>query len=143
MRWLVVVAVVLAGHGVAHACKGGPVIFRQVQTPLPGHEDAVPDRQLEIRAGGRWGWVEEMPDGQEPASHGGCLSGKQLEALKRALARARFRTTGVEGCDAVSTMQLEYAAPRRKKKVAVSTPCGETLDARTRKLVELVRTLTR
>jgi hypothetical protein len=141
MRIIVGIAalVVTLGTGeiAAHACKhGGKVLFRGTQAPLEGHSDHVPDASLVIYASGSWGFVQEMPDGQEPASQGGCLSKVHLAELKRALARAKFAKGDPEMCDAVPERSIEYASPKRKRKVRVTLPCGDTTDARTQALAD-------
>lgn len=136
MRILLVIALVVAGHGVAEACKRGKTIYRAVQEPMPGHDDAVPNATFEITSSGRWSRVQEMPAGQEPASWGGCLSRPHLKELKRAIKRARFRQGEPAMCDAVTEVQVEHRAPQRKKSARMSTPCGETVDASTALLIE-------
>ncbi len=137
MRLAIVIAILLAHHATAHACKKrGKVIFREVQAPLPGHEDAVPDATFEILDTGAWFRVQEMPDGQEPSSQSGCVAKKHFKLLKAALAKAKFQPQEAIMCEAVSERTLTYAAPRRKKKVSISDPCGETLDATTSRLVQ-------
>ena len=132
---LVVMATLAMGEAAAHACKHrGKVLFRATYSPLEGAADRVPDAQLVIYATGAWGWVQEMPAGDEPASQGGCLSKVHLAELRRALRKARFAKGDPDTCDAVPERAIEYASPMRKKKVRVSEPCGATTDPRTRSL---------
>lgn len=143
MRALIVIAIVLGHHAVAEAkCRrSGKVIYEEVQAPLPGHEDSVPDRTFRIFASGGYSIVQEMPDGQEPASHGGCIAKKHFELLQKALARATFKAGAQQRCDAVPERSLTYAAPRRKKRVTIDDPCGATLDASTHRLVQCATTV--
>jgi hypothetical protein len=144
MKWLVIVAALLVAPRAAEACKhAGKVLLKVTQSPVVGSEDSVPDGQLVIYASGAWGWVQEMPDGEEPASTGGCLSKKQLAGLKKAITRATFADARPEMCDAVTTTQIEYAAPGRKKKVVVTQPCGMPADAKTQAMIDRVNALTR
>ncbi len=130
------IALIVAGHGAAHACKrGGKVIYKEVQSPMPGYDDSVPNATFQIWATGKWSRVQEMPGGQEPASWGGCLTRAHLKELKRALKKAKFKNGAPEMCDAVSEIQVEHQAPQRRKTVRTSTPCGETVDPTTAALV--------
>jgi hypothetical protein len=129
------VVALAGGARTADACKAkGKVLLRVTQSPLDGYHDTVPDSSFVIYASGAWGWVQEMPDGQEPASRGGCLKKAHLKELRRALAKAKFAQGEPEMCDAVPEYAIEYAAPTRKKKVTVTMPCGDTADATTRAL---------
>lgn len=136
MRILLVIALVVAGHGVAEACKGGKTIYKAVQEPMPGQDYTVPNATFEISSSGRWSRVQEMPQGQEPASWGGCLSKPHLKELKRAIKKARFKQGSPEMCDAVTEVQVEHRAPQRKKSARTSSPCGETVDPTTALLIE-------
>jgi hypothetical protein len=127
---LVVLVGVAVGHGAADACKHrGKMLFKEETGPLPATTDSVPNAQLEIYATGAWGRVQEMPDGQEPASQGGCLSKRHLAELKRALKRAKFEVaTDRAVCDEVPTSEVIYASPMRRRKVRTERPCGQPVD---------------
>lgn len=132
-----VILLLLAHHATAEACKrGGKVVFERVQAPLPGHDNDVGNSTFAITSTGAWSWVEEMPDGQEPSSHGGCLSKVHRKELERALARAKFKNGPPEVCDAVAERELVFSAPKRQKTVRVTLPCGDTADAKTQLLIE-------
>jgi len=133
-----VIVMLLAHHASAEAkCKQkGKILLRIEQAPLPGFEDSVPNTELRIFATGAWSRVEEMPDGQEPASHSGCLSKAHLKELKRTLARAKFEldTAGMGTCKAISTIEKTYASPSRKQQVTTASPCGTPMDTWTANL---------
>jgi hypothetical protein len=132
----VLVALVL-GDRAASACKHrGKLLFTETTGPVAGAETSVPDTQLEIYTSGAWGRVEEMPEGQEPASQGGCLSKRHLAELVRAVKRARWKlAAGASVCDAVSTVDVVYASPMRRKQVATQWPCGPPVDDATARAV--------
>ncbi len=132
-----VVLLLLAHHATAEACKrNGKVLFERVQAPLPGHDNDVPNSTFAITSTGAWSWIEEMPRDQEPSSHGGCLSKVHLKELERALGKAKFTNGTPEMCDAVAERELVFSAPRRKKTVRITSPCGETADAKTQLLID-------
>ncbi len=136
MRLVLAIALILVGHRAAEAgkCKrGGTVLFREQVRPL---KDAAVDTSdvrsstFTIYASGAW----ERP-GDEVMSRG-CLAKKHLAALKQALAKAKFRrdTTGQGTCKAISTTEIVYTSPKRKKRVTTAAPCGPVLDEWTENL---------
>ncbi len=135
MRLLLAIVLVLAAHGAAQAgkCKAkGTVLFRETTRPLaeaPVRADGVESTKLTIYATGAWTWVE----GDQTRK--GCLTKVHLKELKRTLGKAKFRLLeGMGTCRAISTREVIYASPKRKKKVVTAAPCGTPVDEWTQNL---------